>query len=177
MLKPFKFWQKWIAIFPSFDLDDGIYTIKILELEHHHFLQVGMQNSSLGVVLATSHFTSPLVALPSAMSAVVMNIMGSSLGFFWRHVDPSDPKDSRKVDEEWSQSNIWRAKARLISKSWFKLHNNLNLLDCDFCANLRRHIKQQNLESQLLLANVEDLCFYWAPDYLWSAGLVETVLN
>lgn len=59
-----------------------------------------MQNSSLGVVLATSHFTSPLVALPSAMSAVVMNIMGSSLGFFWRHVDPSDPKDSRKVDEE-----------------------------------------------------------------------------
>lgn len=92
-----------------------------------------------------------------------MNIMGSSLGFFWRHVDPSDPKDSRKVDEEWSQSNIWRAKARLISKSWFKLHYNLNLLDCELCENLRRHIKQQNLESQLLLANVEDFAFTEPP--------------
>lgn len=65
-----------------------------------NLLQVGMQNSSLGVVLATSHFTSPMVALPSAISAVLMNIMGSSLGFFWRYVDPSDPKDLRKVTGE-----------------------------------------------------------------------------
>ncbi|PON83937.1 Bile acid-sodium symporter/arsenical resistance protein [Trema orientale] len=56
-------------------------------------IEVGMQNSSLGVVLATSHFTSPMVALPAAMSAVIMNIMGSSLGFFWRYVDPSDSKN------------------------------------------------------------------------------------
>ncbi|GKV24430.1 hypothetical protein SLEP1_g34044 [Rubroshorea leprosula] len=55
-------------------------------------IEIGMQNSSLGVVLATSHFASPLVALPPAMSAVLMNIMGSSLGFIWRYVDPSDPK-------------------------------------------------------------------------------------
>uniref|UniRef100_A0A2P2J4I6 Uncharacterized protein MANES_10G118900 n=2 Tax=Rhizophora mucronata TaxID=61149 RepID=A0A2P2J4I6_RHIMU len=62
-------------------------------------IEVGMQNSSLGVVLATSHFTSPMVALPAAMSAVIMNIMGSSLGFFWRYIDPSDPKDSpNKMD-------------------------------------------------------------------------------
>ncbi|PKI53055.1 hypothetical protein CRG98_026635 [Punica granatum] len=54
-------------------------------------IEVGMQNSSLGVVLATSHFTSPLVTLPAAVSAVIMNIMGSSLGFFWRYIDPSDP--------------------------------------------------------------------------------------
>ena len=47
-----------------------------------------MQNSSLGVILATSHFPSPMVALPAAMSAVVMNIMGSSLGFFWRNINP-----------------------------------------------------------------------------------------
>lgn len=58
-----------------------------------------MQNSSLGVVLATSHFSSPMVALPSAMSAVLMNIMGSSLGLFWRYVDPSDRKDGLKVEE------------------------------------------------------------------------------
>ncbi|MQL87973.1 hypothetical protein Taro_020534 [Colocasia esculenta] len=53
-------------------------------------IEVGMQNSSLGVVLATSHFTSPLVALPCAISAVIMNIMGSTLGFIWRYMDPSD---------------------------------------------------------------------------------------
>ncbi|CAI9759616.1 unnamed protein product [Fraxinus pennsylvanica] len=63
-------------------------------------IEVGMQNSSLGVVLATTHFTSGMVALPAAMSAVIMNIMGSSLGFFWRYVDPSDPKDNLKVDQE-----------------------------------------------------------------------------
>ncbi|KAI8023654.1 hypothetical protein LOK49_LG03G03186 [Camellia lanceoleosa] len=60
-------------------------------------IEVGMQNSSLGVVLATSHFTSPMVALPPALSAVLMNIMGSSLGFFWRYVDPSDSQTTPKV--------------------------------------------------------------------------------
>ena len=49
-----------------------------------------MQNSSLGVVLAASHFSSPEVALPAAISAVIMNIMGSSLGFVWRNIDPID---------------------------------------------------------------------------------------
>ncbi|WOL11944.1 putative sodium/metabolite cotransporter BASS1, chloroplastic [Canna indica] len=53
-------------------------------------IEVGMQNSSLGVVLATAHFSSPLVAFPPALSAVIMNIMGSSLGFVWRYMDPSD---------------------------------------------------------------------------------------
>lgn len=56
-------------------------------------IEVGMQNSSLGVVLATSHFASSMVALPSAISAVLMNIMGSSLGYFWMYNDPSDPKE------------------------------------------------------------------------------------
>lgn len=59
-------------------------------------IEVGMQNSSLGVVLAASHFSSPMVALPPAVSAVIMNIMGSSLGFFWRCVDPSEPEASSK---------------------------------------------------------------------------------
>ncbi|KAK6121154.1 hypothetical protein DH2020_045075 [Rehmannia glutinosa] len=63
-------------------------------------IEVGMQNSSLGVVLASSHFSSPMVALPSAISAVIMNIMGSSLSFFWRYIDPSEPKDGRKTVED-----------------------------------------------------------------------------
>lgn len=65
--------------------------------------QVGMQNSSLGVVLASSHFTSPLVSLPCAMSAVIMNIMGSTLGFIWRYVDPSDPPGSVSSDGDNSE--------------------------------------------------------------------------
>lgn len=55
-----------------------------------NYAQVGMQNSSLGVVLATSHFGSPLVALPPALSAIIMNIIGSSLGLVWRYLDPTD---------------------------------------------------------------------------------------
>ncbi|KAI6701734.1 hypothetical protein NL676_016058 [Syzygium grande] len=62
-------------------------------------IEVGMQNSSLGVVLATSHFTSPLVALPPAMSAVIMNIMGSSLGFIWRYIDPSDQTTTPQIND------------------------------------------------------------------------------
>ncbi|KAK1258510.1 hypothetical protein QJS04_geneDACA011485 [Acorus gramineus] len=61
-------------------------------------IEVGMQNSSLGVVLATSHFTSSLVALPLAMSAVIMNVMGSSLGFAWRYINPSDSANKLETD-------------------------------------------------------------------------------
>lgn len=49
-----------------------------------------MQNSSLGVVLATTHFSSPLVAVPAAVSAVVMNVMGSGLAVVWRHSGHGD---------------------------------------------------------------------------------------
>ncbi|XP_058091264.1 probable sodium/metabolite cotransporter BASS2, chloroplastic isoform X2 [Magnolia sinica] len=58
---------------------------------------VGMQSSALGVVLATSHFTSPMVALPPALSAVIMNIIGGSLGFVWRYIDPSDKENEPKT--------------------------------------------------------------------------------
>eukprot|EP00897_Mesotaenium_endlicherianum_P009591 jgi/Mesen1/8660/ME000504S08101 len=47
-------------------------------------IEVGMQNSSLGVVLATQHFASPLAPIPAALSAVLMNIMGSGLALLWR---------------------------------------------------------------------------------------------
>jgi len=47
-------------------------------------LQVGMQNSSLGVVLALQHLPSPNSALPAALSAIIMNVMGSTLGAAWR---------------------------------------------------------------------------------------------
>ncbi|CAL2261940.1 unnamed protein product [Prunus armeniaca] len=34
----------------------------------------------------------------AALSAVIMNIMGSSLAFFWRYVDPSDSKETPTVE-------------------------------------------------------------------------------
>lgn len=45
-------------------------------------LEVGMQNSGLGVALATAHF-GPLAALPSALGAVWHNITGPIIATFW----------------------------------------------------------------------------------------------
>ncbi|XP_009629332.1 putative sodium/metabolite cotransporter BASS2, chloroplastic [Nicotiana tabacum] len=63
-------------------------------------IEVGMQNSALAVVLATSHFSSPAVALPAATSAIVMNLMGSCLGFFWRCISPTQPRSSLEVADK-----------------------------------------------------------------------------
>ncbi|MEN1934034.1 bile acid:sodium symporter family protein [Paenibacillus sp. 102] len=45
-------------------------------------IEVGMQNSGLGVALATAHF-GPLAALPSVLAAVWHNIAGPILATFW----------------------------------------------------------------------------------------------
>lgn len=45
-------------------------------------IEVGMQNSALGVTLATAHF-SPLAALPSVWGAIWHNISGPILATFW----------------------------------------------------------------------------------------------
>jgi BASS family bile acid:Na+ symporter len=48
-------------------------------------IEVGMQNSGLGSSLATKHFAAtPMVAVPSAVSAVVHCILGSILAAVWR---------------------------------------------------------------------------------------------
>jgi len=46
-------------------------------------IEVGMQNSGLGAVLAHAHF-SPLTALPSAVFSIWHNISGSVLATIWR---------------------------------------------------------------------------------------------
>ncbi len=57
-------------------------------------IEVGMQNSGLGVVLATKHFPSePLVAVPCAISSVVHSCMGSVLAGFWRLGGATGPRD------------------------------------------------------------------------------------
>ena len=47
-------------------------------------IEVGMQNSGLGVVLARRHFADPLTAVPCAISAVFHSIIGSVIAGWWR---------------------------------------------------------------------------------------------
>lgn len=47
-------------------------------------IEVGMQNSGLGVVLARKNFVDPLTAIPSAISSVFHSIIGSALAAVWR---------------------------------------------------------------------------------------------
>jgi BASS family bile acid:Na+ symporter len=47
-------------------------------------IEVGMQNSGLGVVLARQNFVSPLVAIPSAISSLFHSLIASLLAGIWR---------------------------------------------------------------------------------------------
>ncbi len=47
-------------------------------------IEVGMQNSGLGTVLAQQNFTSPLVAVPSAISSLFHSLIGSVVAGVWR---------------------------------------------------------------------------------------------
>jgi len=47
-------------------------------------IEVGMQNSGLGVVLARKHFADPLTAVPCAISSVFHSVIGSILAGWWR---------------------------------------------------------------------------------------------
>ena len=53
-------------------------------------IEVGMQNSGLGVVLARRHFADPLTAVPGAISAVCHSVIGSVLAGYWR-IRPEPP--------------------------------------------------------------------------------------
>ncbi len=47
-------------------------------------IEVGMQNATLGAVLAGLHFADPLVAAPCAVSSCTQSVMGSLLAAYWR---------------------------------------------------------------------------------------------
>lgn len=47
-------------------------------------IEVGMQNSGLGVVLARANFIDPMTAVPSALSSVFHSLIGSFLAALWR---------------------------------------------------------------------------------------------
>jgi bile acid:Na+ symporter, BASS family len=65
-------------------------------------IEVGMQNSGLGVVLANKHFVNPatgiaLAAVPCAISAVMHSIIGSICAAYWR---AKDQRTSATTDAE-----------------------------------------------------------------------------
>ncbi|MDX1961248.1 MAG: bile acid:sodium symporter family protein [Leptospiraceae bacterium] len=47
-------------------------------------IEVGMQNSGLGVLLAKENFLDPLVAVPSAISSLFHSLIASALAGYWR---------------------------------------------------------------------------------------------
>ncbi|MDQ0272510.1 bile acid:sodium symporter family protein [Cytobacillus purgationiresistens] len=59
-------------------------------------IEVGMQNSGLGVALATAHF-GPVAAIPSALGAVWHNISGPILATYWAK-RPVKDQSTAKVD-------------------------------------------------------------------------------
>jgi BASS family bile acid:Na+ symporter len=57
-------------------------------------IEVGMQNSGLGAVLAHTHFANPLTAIPSAISAITHCILGSALAAWWSRRPPDEVSPS-----------------------------------------------------------------------------------
>ena len=67
-------------------------------------IEVGMQNSGLGAVLAKQHFTNPetgisIAAAPCALSAVAHSVIGSALAAWWRIRDDSRPTGDAMLDD------------------------------------------------------------------------------
>jgi BASS family bile acid:Na+ symporter len=52
-------------------------------------VEVGMQNSGLGVVLARNNFADPLTAIPSAISSIMHSVIGSIAAWIWRRMPSS----------------------------------------------------------------------------------------
>ena len=76
--------------------DDGMTTNLTGEVNHYVLtahqnvidptvfsIEVGMQNSGLGVFLAKSNFSDPAAAIPAAISALTHCVYGSVVAFFW----------------------------------------------------------------------------------------------
>ena len=59
-------------------------------------IEVGMQNSGLGAVLARTNFSDPLVVIPSGISAIVHCILGSAVAALWSRTVESQGADGQR---------------------------------------------------------------------------------
>jgi bile acid:Na+ symporter, BASS family len=83
----------WRLLFAVFGLHAGgflfgyllsMFTTKDARARQTISIEVGMQNSGLGVVLAKNNFPNPATAIPSAISSATHSIIGSLLAGIWR---------------------------------------------------------------------------------------------
>ncbi|KAG2449723.1 hypothetical protein HYH02_005250 [Chlamydomonas schloesseri] len=63
-------------------------------------IEVGMQNSTLGAVLAALHFADPLTAAPCAVSACTHSVMGSALAAYWRRTTRDEEQQEQQQREQ-----------------------------------------------------------------------------
>ncbi|CAH0142072.1 bile acid:sodium symporter family protein [Peribacillus simplex] len=82
-----------VMLHNGFGLLFGYLAAKVLGLDEVNrraiSIEVGMQNSGLGVALATAHF-GPLAALPSVLAAAWHNISGPILATYWSKKSADD---------------------------------------------------------------------------------------
>ncbi|KAH7425891.1 hypothetical protein KP509_11G076500 [Ceratopteris richardii] len=57
--------------------------VDVLKIQKTISFETGMQSSLLGLALANKFFPDPLVGLPSAISTVLMSLMGFALVLYW----------------------------------------------------------------------------------------------
>ncbi|MEK4521456.1 bile acid:sodium symporter family protein [Psychrobacillus sp. FSL W7-1457] len=87
----------------------GYYTAKMMKLSKSDCraisIEVGMQNSGLGVALATAHL-GPLAALPSALGAVWHNISGPIIATIWSKSAGNEEEEIEAIPLEGKPSQV-----------------------------------------------------------------------
>lgn len=74
-------------------------------------IEVGMQNSALGALLATQHFVgNPLAAVPCAISACTHSVLGSLLASYWRGIPTEGEKDTSSISPPKDDKHVFETK-------------------------------------------------------------------
>ncbi len=91
-----------VLLHNAFGLLLGYYAAKLFKLpiqdQRAVSIETGMQNSGLGVALATAHFT-PLVALPSAFASAWQLITGTVLASRWGKKNPESDQGQATAEQ------------------------------------------------------------------------------